>query len=420
MWVGGLLSRAARMAPRVAASRLASWAESIRHESPLPLSVQLPSGERHDLGPAPQVVLVVRDLSAMSTLAHPTLEGFADAYVRGHIDLQGDLREAIRIGDALAERHGKAAHSRPRLRRARHASRQDRRDVRFHYDLGNEFYSLWLDRGMVYSCAYFRDSGNALEQAQADKLEHICRKLRLERGERLLDIGCGWGSLVLHAARFHGVRAVGITLSENQAALARERAQSAGLSDRVQILLLDYRELSQRFGEASFDKIASVGMFEHVGLRNLPAYFTIVQRLLRDRGLFLNHGITSSDVEHRPVGSGAGDFIGRYVFPNGELPHLHLAVQAMSSAGFEVVDVESLRRHYALTLAHWSQRLEARLAQAAALVDEQRLRVWRLYLAGCSHAFERGWINLYQLLGSKQQAAGLTDLPLTREWIYAR
>jgi len=185
------------------------------------------------------------------------------------------------------------------------------------------------------------------------------------------------------------------------------------------VLLLDYRDLPQRFGEGAFDKAASIGMFEHVGLRNLPLYFDTVARMLHDRGLMLNHGITSADVGSRPIGSGAGDFVGKYVFPNGELPHLSVAVREMSAAGFEIFDVESLRPHYALTLSHWSRRLEKRLQEAAQQVPQRTLRIWRVYLAGCSHGFAQGWMNLYQLLGSRQLAAGATALPLTRRWLYS-
>jgi cyclopropane-fatty-acyl-phospholipid synthase len=224
----------------------------------------------------------------------------------------------------------------------------------------------------------------------------------------------------MHAARHYGVQAVGITLSREQHALARERVAQAGLGDRVAVELLDYRELPERFGRESFDKAASIGMFEHVGLRNLARYFGTVAAMLRERGLFLNHGITASDVEHRPVGSGVGDFIGRYVFPHGELPHLHLAVREMSAAQFEVVDVESLRPHYARTLAHWSRRLESRLDEAARVVGDRTLRTWRAYLAGCSHGFSQGWVTIHQLLGSVQRGPGGTGLPLTRDWMYGR
>ena len=220
---------------------------------------------------------------------------------------------------------------------------------------------------------------------------------------------------MLHAARHYGVDATGITLSENQYRLATERIHEAGLQDRCRVLLEDYRDHA---GEATYDKIASVGMFEHVGLKNLATYFGSVQRLLRERGLFLNHGITSSDTRNRAVGLGAGEFIGRYVFPKGELPHLHLVVKEMSEGDFEVHDVECLRPHYALTLEHWSANFERHLEQAVAASDERISRIWRLYLAGCAHAFEQRWISIYQVLASRQSDSGRTELPLTREWMY--
>jgi cyclopropane-fatty-acyl-phospholipid synthase len=201
--------------------------------------------------------------------------------------------------------------------------------------------------------------------------------------------------------------------------LARERVQRAGLADRTEILLMDYRDLPRRFDASRFDKVASIGMFEHVGLRNLPGYFAAIAAVLRDRGLFLNHGITSADVDSRPVGSGVSDFIDRHVFPHGELPHLHLAAREMSAGGFEIVDVESLRSHYARTLTHWYRRLEAQGDAAARLVPPETLRIWRVYLAGCAYGFERGWVNVYQMLGSLVRSPGETGLPLTREWMYS-
>jgi cyclopropane-fatty-acyl-phospholipid synthase len=267
----------------------------------------------------------------------------------------------------------------------------------------------------VYSCAYFRAEEDSLETAQVQKLDHICRKLRLQPGDRFLDVGCGWGALVIRAAEKHGVDATGITLSENQHRLANERIRAAGLEGRCRVLLEDYRD---HRASAPYDKIASVGMFEHVGLNNLPVYFGAVAGLLREGGLFLNHGITTSDTENRSVGLGAGDFIGRYVFPGGELPHLHLVVREMSDAQFETHDIECLRPHYAKTLEHWSANFERNLATAVEASSERTARIWRLYLAGCAHAFDERWVSIYQVLASRQTAAGRAPLPLTRDWMY--
>jgi cyclopropane-fatty-acyl-phospholipid synthase len=419
MWGEALLKRATdTVVGRLAGSKLERLAERVRAGGGLPLRIALPDGDRVDLGDAPQVTVKVRDPGVLTEFGRLSLGRLAEAYVEGGIDFDGGALQAIALASRLVELAGDSVDSRPDLVPAEHRAETDRADISHHYDVGNAFYGLWLDRRMVYSCAYFASGEEDIDAAQRAKLDHVCRKLRLAAGERLLDIGCGWGALVLHAAQHYGVAAVGITLSEQQALLARERVAAAGLQDRVEILLLDYRDLPRRFGEASFDKVASIGMFEHVGLRNLPVYFGTAARMLRDRGLMLNHGITSSDVDSRPTGSGAAEFVGRYVFPNGELPHLAVAVREMSAAGLEVVDVESLRPHYALTLAHWSRRLEQRLQEAARLVSERTLRVWRVYLAGCSHGFAQGWMNLHQVLASRQVAPGPTELPLTRQWIY--
>ena len=419
MWGEGLLKRASdKVVGKLAGTQLSKLAEEVRGDGGLPLRIVLPDGESADFGESPHLTLRVRNPAVVAHFGQPTLGGLAEAYVEGGIDVDGDVAEAIGIASRLVECAGASIAARPDLVPAAHPPPADRADISHHYDVGNGFYRLWLDEQMVYSCAYFETGAEDIDTAQRAKLEHVCRKLRLAPGERLLDIGCGWGALVRHAARHHGVRAVGITLSEQQVLLARERIAADGLQDRVEVHLLDYRELPQRFGEASFDKVASIGMFEHVGLRNLPVYFDTAARMLRDRGLMLNHGITSADVDSRPIGSGAGEFIGKYVFPNGELPHLSVAVREMSGAGFEVFDVESLRSHYAMTLSHWSRRLENQLQEAAGLVADRTLRIWRLYLAGCSHGFAEGWMNLYQILGSRQLAAGPTELPLTRRWMY--
>jgi len=265
---------------------------------------------------------------------------------------------------------------------------------------------------MIYSCAYFQDSRQTLEKAQLAKLEHICRKLQLSPGETFLDVGCGWGALIIHAAQHYGVRAHGITLSEQQLELARQRISQAGVEDRVSVELLDYRDLG---GEAIYDKIASIGMFEHVGLKNLATYFSRVIRLLKPSGLFLNHGITH-DVEGWEKTSST-EFINRYVFPDGQLDTISNIQLQMERAGFEIADLESMRAHYALTLRHWVERLEKQHAEALKYVSESTWRVWRLYMAACALEFETGEIGLYQVLASKR-AHKPVMLPLTRQHLY--
>ena len=383
-----------------------------------PIRVVLWDGREVDLSDEDdeaRVTLTLNGPRAAAALANPTMLSLAEAYIEGRADVEGDMREAIRSAEAISRSRSPALFDASGPTNARHTKKGDRDAIAHHYDVSNEFYQLWLDPRMVYSCAYFHSGGESLEKAQVAKLDHICTKLRLEPGERFLDIGCGWGALAMHAAEKYGVDATGITISENQFRLATERIRAANLQGRCRVLLQDYRDHP---GEDFYDKIASVGMFEHVGLKNLPVYFAAVQRLLRERGLFLNHGITSSDTHNRAVGLGAGEFIGRYVFPRGELPHLHRVVHDMSEKQFEVCDVESLRPHYARTLEIWSANFERRLAEATAASSERVARIWRLYLAGCAHAFEQGWISIHQILASKQRKPGRTELPMTRAWMY--
>ena len=421
MWRDGWLSKnARRVAAQAVESGLQRLAESSRQGGLPGLDLVLPSGERIQFGNGAEVVLRVRDDGMLATMAHPTIADLAEGFVEGRLDVDGPMLRAVAIAAHLAESAGAPVSARVAAALGRHSQRQDKEAVTYHYDVGNDFYQAWLDERMVYSCAYFRTGNESLEEAQVGKLDHVCRKLRLTSDDRLLDIGCGWGAMVLHAVRHYGVRAVGITLSENQWKLANERIAQAGLSERAEVLLLDYRDAVSRFGAESFDKISSIGMFEHVGLRNLPTYFGIVRDLLRERGLFLNHGITSVDVDNKPVGSGISEFIDRYVFPQGELPHLHLVVREMAGQNFEVFDVESLRPHYAKTLAHWASRLEAKLSVLRHAASDKKLRIWRAYLAGCSHGFAQHWLNIYQVLASKQTRPGPTDLPLTRDWLYQR
>lgn len=392
--------------------------ERVRATGGQPLDLVLPDGSRFNLGQEPRVVLAIRDPNLLPILTHPTLGSLGEAFVEGRIDIDGDIISVIAGAERLAAAGGSPATARIPASSVSHTPKQDLDDIKHHYDVGNDFYRLWLDERMVYSCAYFQTGDETIDAAQTAKLDHICRKLRLQPGERFLDIGCGWGGLIVHAAQHYGVRAVGITLSDNQFALAKERVKAAGLERQVQVLRLDYRDAPERLGEGIFDKISSVGMCEHVGHNNLLLYLGIVRRLLRDRGLFLNHGITSPDAESRTVGSGISEFMDKYVFPHTELPHLHAVIREMAAQKIEVYDVESLRPHYARTLAHWSRRLEQQLIAARDIVGERTLRIWRTYLAGSSLAFSQGWLTVYQVLASRQEAGGPTELPLTRAWMY--
>jgi len=380
----------------------------------LPLRLQLWDGKEIDLGPSPSVTLAINDPAMVDELSRPSLDALGAAYVEGRLDLDGPLDEVMRIGDTLSRAFGQDDSVVPVPES--HDKATDAEAISYHYDLSNEFYRLWLDRDMVYSCAYFETGTEDLDEAQQAKLRHLCRKLRLKPGERLLDVGCGWGGLARFAAREFGVEVFGITLSREQLKLARERVADEGLENQVRLALMDYRDLP---GDGRFDKVVSVGMFEHVGQANLPLYCRQLAQAVRPGGLVMNHGITALHTDGRPVGYGAGAFIGRYVFPHGELPHLVQISASVSDAGLEIVDVESLRLHYARTLDFWSQRLEARLEEARELVPERALRIWRLYLAGCAYGFRRNWINLHQVLASKPHADGSHELPWSRSDLYS-
>lgn len=357
-----------------------------------------------------------------------------DAYLRGDFEIEGDIVAAIAVRDrfgpwtigwaaAMRLLQGTAPVSNvamgisPRLRGPLHSRARDRAAIRHHYDLGNDFYSLWLDRHMIYSCAYFSDPSAPLETAQEAKLEMICRKLRLSPGDRLLDIGCGWGGLITWAAEHHGVQALGITLSPAQAAWARERIAEKGLGDRCTVRLTDYRDLPAE----SFDKIASVGMVEHVGEDNLSEYFRKAFQLLRPGGVFLNHGISGAVAPMpalRWLVSMQSRALREYVFPDSDLPPIDRVIQAASREKFELRDVESLREHYAQTLRHWVGRLEEKQSQAAKSVGERTWRLWRLYLAGSAHYFDIGALQIYQSLFVKPDDKGRSHLPMGRESWY--
>jgi cyclopropane-fatty-acyl-phospholipid synthase len=383
----------------------------------LPVSVTLWNGRT--IGASqPAVKLTVRSPKAMLSLANPSLGKIAKAYVEGEIDLDGNARETVRLGEKLVAGDATVYRRRSNVWKWwRHTRPADRKWIQHHYDVGNDFYALWLDSNRVYSCAYFNNPDDSLDLAQEQKLDHICRKLVLNAGERFLDIGCGWGGLILWATRNYGVKALGITLSDEQHAYVTERIKTLGLGNRCEVRLMDYRDVPE---DAPFDKIASVGMFEHVGKRNLPDYFGKIHRLLKPGGLVMNHGITTNSLEDGQLGSGIGEFVDEYVFPGGELVHVSRVVSEMAGQGLETWDAECLRPHYAKTLWHWVSRLEANADRARQIVGEKRFRTWRIYMAGSAHAFDRGWISIFQILGAKPLADGTLPYPLTRAHVYAQ
>jgi cyclopropane-fatty-acyl-phospholipid synthase len=388
-----------------------------------------------DKGEEARFALALNHEAALRTiLASPSrLQlSFAEAYLHGDLDLEGDLEAVFPLADWLLIdrrwdrreqlqllRRARALPANGRTRTGRGAARlRGRRDsadrlaqaVHYHYDLDPEFYAVFLDRRLVYTCAYFRGPDDDLDTAQEEKLDYICRKLRLQPGERLFDIGCGWGALVMHAAEHYGVEALGVTLSAPQAELANERIGAAGLADRCRVEVRDFREVA---GE--FDKVSSIGMFEHLTEGALPEYFAHVYEVLRPGGAFLNHGIGEPATVRPRRG---GSFTMAYIFPDCELLPISTTLRQAEAAGFEVRDVESLREHYALTVSAWRSRLEAGRDRAVAATDELTYRVWRLGMAGFTYGQRVGRLNLWQALLVKP-ADGSSGLPLTREDWYA-
>jgi cyclopropane-fatty-acyl-phospholipid synthase len=390
--------------------------------------------------------LVLKHPGSLREMLLPGSElALAEAYLHDDFNVEGDVEAAFELGEILRNQtrgwsqklkighllqqlpnrasvgrlaqapaasrpRGTAALQRPpaELSGRQHSLSRDRDAVRFHYDLSNEFYGLWLDSRLVYSCAYFRRWTDDLETAQRDKLDYICRKLDLKPGRRILDIGCGWGGLILHAASAYGAKAVGITLSERQAEYVRDRVRQLHLEGDAEVHLQDYRMLE---GTESYDAIVSVGMVEHVGRKNLPTYFALAHQLLKPGGIFLNHGIGTGSVADARYRS---SFIDRYVFPDGELFPIADTLDVAETAGFEIRDVENLREHYMLTLRHWVRRLETRETEAVTLVGEPVYRIWRLYMAGSAHAFNKGRLAVYQTLLAKLGPGGRAEYPLTR------
>jgi cyclopropane-fatty-acyl-phospholipid synthase len=410
-----------------------------------PVSVRLWDGKLYPLGRGahPAIVVAIDDAGVVpSLLRWPTLENVVRQYALGRIHLDdGDLieiAEAARSADlsrklrsvgktrlallaaplllAGGSGGGAVAHAWPGGVTRQRRSRGRTRDlIQFHYDLGNDFYQLFLDPEMQYSCGYFEEWDRTLEQAQAAKLDMICRKLRLVKGDRFLDVGCGWGGLVCHAAQRYGVTAHGVTLSQEQYDFATAKVHRLGLADRVTIELRDYASL-----EGTWDKIASIGMYEHVGIANYPEYFGRIRSLLRARGMFLNHGITrrARKRKKRFARSKAEKrLIQQYIFPGTQLDHIGHTIESMEESGFEIHDVESWREHYALTCRHWHRRLMARRDEAIARVGAERFRMWSAYLAGVSLGFANGSLQIYQVVATRGRR-GASGMPGTRRHLY--
>jgi cyclopropane-fatty-acyl-phospholipid synthase len=405
----------------------------------VPVTLQLPDG-RQVAKPGSRVTLAFSEWSALAKLGARQIGAIGEAYVEGRVQIEGKMRDLIDIAVSLLPGNPAETNtswwSRMQRRaksRGSHSMGKDAAQIEFHYDVSDDFYALWLDPRRVYSCAYFRDAGMTLAQAQEAKLDHICRKLMLQPGERFLDIGSGWGGLLLWAAEHYGVDATGITLSKNQHAHVQRLIEEKGLQGRVRVELRDYRKLEE---DRPFDKISSVGMFEHVGSVNMPVYFHKIHSLLKPGGLVMNHGITSGQLDYKQLGAGMGDFIEKYIFPGGELLHVTHVLRETVAAGLEMVDTENLRPHYARTLWAWSDALESRLDEAREVLQraggrqggnaERILRAYRLYLAGSAMCFEQGWISLHQMLATRPDGkvedgalrGAQSVYPFVRDYIY--
>ncbi len=380
---------------------------------PVPCKVRFWDGTEKDYGAsAPEFLVHFRTPEAFNAmLADPSL-GFGQAYVSGDIEVEGNLGGLLALSYQLDLFSGLSIRQKARLCwlgiRGRRSLKQARKDIETHYDRGNEFYKLWLDEGMNYSCAYFKDPGDSLEDAQTRKIAHSLHKLCLAPGQRLLDIGCGWGGLLVHAVRHYDVHAVGLTLSVNQCEYAREKVRECGLEDRIEIRLQDYRELKKR-EHGTYDRIVSIGMFEHVGRENIPLFFRKCKSLLKPKGLLLLHTICR--IAPQPT----DEWIKAYIFPGGYIPALGEVTEAAEKEGFDFLDLEDLRPHYDLTLGHWIRRFEAKVRKIEKMMGRRFVRMWRLYLNGSQMAFRHGPMHVFQLLYARDR---LSDWPLTREWFY--
>ena len=419
---------------------------SVSEPLDLNASVRLWNGEVIPLGPKAdgRYTIEVSGPGVIGSLMRrPTLETLVRLYATGHIRFEGgdliEFTEALRTEHSNRKRLKQISKSMVAKRTlpflfaktnaadlnggfqddvvGRKESNRDNKDyIQFHYDVGNDFYKLFLGKEMVYTCAYFKDWNNSLDQAQFDKLDMICRKLRLEPGEKMLDIGCGWGGLICHAAKHYGVKAHGVTLSQTQHDYAIDKIEELGLTDQVTVELCDYQD-----HEGQYDKISSIGMSEHIGVANYPRYFNKINSMLRDRGVMLNHAIASRAKPSKKLAKRIRPeraFILKYIFPGSELTPVGMTTDFMERSGFEVHDVESWREHYALTLKYWCKNLSANKEKAIQMVGEERYRLWVAYLAGGSAGFSAGSIKIFQVVATKRAKKGLSGMPPTREHLY--
>jgi cyclopropane-fatty-acyl-phospholipid synthase len=378
--------------------------------SDIPFRVQFWDGDSACFGSGqPLFTLIFRNEQSAGRIFSEGSLGFGEEYMAGNIIVEGDFKALMRLGTDRSIQDMKCSLRTKLALLIKHfqslnTTRGSSKNISYHYDRGNDFYQLYLDESMTYSCAYFRNSDDSLEQAQVQKYEHICRKLQLREGETLLDIGCGWGGMLIYAARQYGIRGVGYTLSREQTAYARQLISELGLEKKIDIFLDDYRHIA-----GQFDKFVSIGMFEHVGKSRIPIFMRQVRTLLKPGGVGLLHTIGKERNTPRD------GWTMKYIFPGGYIPVLDHVVKAMGKNGFVPMDIENLRLHYAATLDKWAERFEANANKIASMFDEKFVRMWRMYLNGSAAAFRNGDLRLYQILFSK----GLNNqFPLTREHLY--
>jgi cyclopropane-fatty-acyl-phospholipid synthase len=385
-------------------------AEIIHQKDPkASFAIEFWDGDSINIGDKPKFILKLKSLKGAKKILRDGYLGFGESYMNGDVEIENDLQELLRLGLSINFDGVKL----PSWQKIRFfilallnsdTLRTSPKNISYHYDKGNEFYELYLDNTMTYSCAYYKNGNDSLEKAQLNKFEHICRKLLLSPGESLLDIGCGWGGMLIYAAQKYGITGVGNTLSKNQYEYARNKIKELELQDKIKILYLDYRELSGKF-----DKIVSIGMFEHVGKKFIPAFFNKMSSLLKREGLGLLHTIG------KDTPSPIDPWTFNYIFPGAYLPIIDEILREMGKNGFSILDVENLRLHYAKTLDQWAENYESNVEKVKKMFDDRFVRQWRLFLNGASAGFKYGMSRLYQILFTK----GLNNtLPTTRSHIY--